>query len=89
MTQFLLEHWKAILATLIFLQAVNALPAPTDRWPWTKGFAYSFVFGFLHGLANIPRMLATLFPDSKAGQLFLKGGNAGNGASPPAPPSIP
>ncbi len=72
MSDFLGQHWKAILLVLALVQLINALPAPGSG-EWSNSLLYKTIFGFLHGLANLPRMFATLFPATPAGKLFLNG----------------
>jgi hypothetical protein len=69
MMQFLTQHWRGILAILIVAQIINAMPSPKETGP-TSSWWYQWIFGALHALVNLPRVLFTLFPDSRATSAF-------------------
>jgi hypothetical protein len=59
------------------LPAVAGLPQ-SDRQAGagagvTATWWYKWIFGTLHGVTNLPRLVATLFPNSPAGKLILSG----------------
>lgn len=53
-------YWTIFIA-IIFPNAVSTMPSPNGVG--IRGTtAYKWIFGFLHALPNIPRLLITLFP---------------------------
>jgi hypothetical protein len=53
-------YWTIFIA-IIFPNAVSTMPTPNGVG--IRGStAYKWVFGFLHALPNIPRLIAVLFP---------------------------
>ena len=80
---FFAKHWKALLAGYVAWNAIAAMPSPNgtgqpDRQAGagagvTATWWYKWIFGTLHGVTNLPRLVATLFPNSPAGKLILSG----------------
>jgi hypothetical protein len=59
---FISNHpYQAMIYAVLFTNLVNAMPTPNGIG--IRGTtAYRWLFGFLHSLPNIPRLLVTLFP---------------------------
>jgi len=68
---FISSHpYQAIIYALLFTNLVATMPSPNGTG-MRATTAYKWVFGFLHALPNIPRLLATLFPQVAASVKIL------------------
>lgn len=69
MTDTLLTHWKALLLGWIGLQFILGMPTPKDTGA-TSSWWYQWLFRGLHGVAALPRLISTMFPNSFLARLF-------------------
>lgn len=53
-------YWTISIA-IVFPNLVSTMPSPNGTG-FTSSTPYKWLFGFLHALPNLPRLLSTLFP---------------------------
>jgi hypothetical protein len=75
---FLKADWKILLTMAVVYNTIAAMPTPNGS-KVTGSWWYKWLFGSLHGLLNLPRLIITMFPESNVAKVLTNGNSPKQG----------